>query len=111
MRVARSAQSAEILQDRDEISMRIALMQEQRLADIRGDLQLPFERLALRRPRRKITVVIQPAFADRNDLRRLEQDAQFGVRLVGIFDGVVGMHTGCGVQASRMVLRQCKRVA
>jgi hypothetical protein len=59
---SRAEAAVEVAHHRHEIRMRIALVQEQRLAHIRGELQLPLERLALRRSRGEIAVVIQPAF-------------------------------------------------
>ena len=55
--------------------MRFALVEEQRFAGVRRELQLAFERLALRRARRKVAEVVQPAFADRDDFLVREQRA------------------------------------
>jgi hypothetical protein len=82
--------------------MRIALVQEQRLAVVGGDLQLAFERAALRRPRRIVAVVVQAAFADREDLRRPVQFAQLGVVVVAVFVGVVRMHAGGRIKEARV---------
>src|SRR5690606_30788766 len=52
------------LEQRDEIVVRVALMQEHGLADARRELELRFERRALRITRREIAKVVEPAFAD-----------------------------------------------
>ncbi|MNN44024.1 hypothetical protein D3C81_1582920 [compost metagenome] len=94
--------------------MRIALMQEQRLAHavngkVRSNLQLALEGLALRRARREIPVVIQSALAHRYYFRVRMQRAHFRVAFVGVFAGMVRMHAGRGVQEPRVALRQCQR--
>ena len=78
---ARRVEAAEQLdqarQAKDEAGRQLAETreQEQRLAGVRRELQLAFERLALRRARREIAEVVQPAFADRDDFLVREQRA------------------------------------
>src|SRR5690348_14927353 len=60
---------AMLAQNRDEISVRIALVQEHWFADSRGQLELAMEGFLLGRAWREITIVVEPAFADGNDLR------------------------------------------
>ena len=58
-----------LAQDRNEILVRVALMQEHRLAQLDGELQLLAKRCQLRLARREIAEVIEPAFADGDDFR------------------------------------------
>ena len=46
--------------------MRVALMQEDRQARLRRELELPLECVTLCVARREVTEIVQPAFADRN---------------------------------------------
>ena len=74
MRDAAARQLPSMLaQDGDEILVRVALMQEHRLADPRGDLELTSERGALHVARREIAKVVEPAFAHRDDFGRLRR--------------------------------------
>jgi hypothetical protein len=68
MRDGAGSKRARVLsQNGDEVIMRIALMQKDRLADARGDLELSRERGSLHVAGRKIPKVIEPAFSNRND--------------------------------------------
>src|SRR4051812_16014925 len=53
-----------LAKNRNEILMRIALMQEHRLADACGNAELLRERSALHIARREIAEVVEPAFTD-----------------------------------------------
>ena len=64
--------------DRNELRMRIALMQESGLAVLGGQFQLPVKGAPLRLARRKLAEVIEPAFARGADLRRSQQVAKQG---------------------------------
>ena len=86
--------------------MGITLVQEQRLARVHGELQLALECAPLRRTRREIAEVIQPAFADRDHFRMRMQCAQLGVAFVGVFARVVRVHAGGREQESRMLACQ-----
>lgn len=86
--------------------MRVALVQEQRLAVIGSQLQLAFERLVLRRARREIAEVIQPALTHGHHLRMRLQRPHFRFAFGGAFHRMVRVHTGGGVQESGVLLRQ-----
>ena len=105
----RAEPAVELLHDRHEVGMRVALVQEQRLAGVDRDLQLAFEGLALRRARREVAEIVETALADGDDLRIREQRAHFGVAFLGVFDRVVRMHAGGGVEHTRVLLRQRQR--
>ena len=95
--------------------MRIALVQEQGFAHacndhVRRQLQLPFEGLALRGTRRKITKEVQSAFADRDDFRMRVQCTHLGIAFIGVFDRVVRVHAGGGEQFARMLPGEGKRL-
>jgi hypothetical protein len=87
-------------QYRNEILVRLALMQKHRLAALGRQLQLPLERAQLRLARRQVAVVIQAAFpgGDHFGLRQQRaQRRQFGDRQLG---GVMRMHArGCEQRA------------
>ncbi len=57
-----------LAQDGDEIGMRVALVQEYRLADARGELELAVKGLLLRGARGEVAEIIEPAFSHRDDL-------------------------------------------
>ena len=98
----RAEAAVEVLHHRHEVGVGVALVQEQRLAGVGGDLQLALERAALRRPRREVAVVVQAAFAHGHHFGMREQRAHFGVGFVGVFHRVVRMHAGGGEQQARM---------
>jgi hypothetical protein len=72
----------------DEIIVRVALVQEHRLADLRGELELAVERLPLRGARREVAEIIEPALSDRDHLgnpRKLsERGKTRGIELGGV---------------------------
>src|SRR6202050_167524 len=82
--------------------MRVALVQEHRLADASGQLELAMEGLLLRRGRREIAEIVQPAFAHRHDFivtgELLEFNSGRGAELVR----VVRVNSGGGEQSPRM---------
>jgi hypothetical protein len=94
-----------------EVRVRVALVQEQRLAALDRQRQLDLERAALRMPRREVAVVVQPAFADGDDARITVQLAQFRLGFRGDFQRVVRMHAGGGEQAARVRARDFQRLA
>ena len=107
----RRAQAAvEVLHHRHEIVVRIALMQEQRLAIVGSQLQLALECPALCGPRREIAVVVQPAFAYRHHFGMCMQFAHFGIALVGVFQRLMRMHAGGGEQFTWISPRQDQRL-
>ena len=102
----RAQATVEILHHRDEVIVRVTLVQEQRLAILGGQLQLALECPALCGPRREIAVVVQPAFAHRHHLGVCMQFAHLGVALVGVLQRLMRMHTGGGEQFARIRPRQ-----
>ncbi|KAG1545715.1 hypothetical protein G6F50_013720 [Rhizopus delemar] len=96
----------EVLHLRHEIGMRVALVQEQWLSIVCGQLQLAFERAVLGGARREITEVVQPALAHRHYFRMGMQRAHLGVALFGVLHRVMRVHAGGGIQKTRMLLRQ-----
>jgi hypothetical protein len=60
--------AAHVVHAGEKIRVRIALVQEQRLATLGRQFELAFEREQLRCARRQVTKIIQARFADRNDL-------------------------------------------
>ena len=101
--------AVELLHDRHEVRMRVALVQEHRLAGVGGDLQLHLECTPLRRTRREIAEVIQPALTDRHHFGQRLQRAHFRIALGRVLGGVVRMHAGGGEQFARMRAREFGR--
>lgn len=66
-----------LTQNRDEIRVRIALMQEHGLAAGRGNFELAVEGLALRLRSGEIAIVVKAALTDRDELRRTRKLAKF----------------------------------
>src|SRR5690606_29499133 len=91
----RTDPALELLHDPDEVGVGVALVQEQRLAGVHRDLELPLEGLALGGPGREIAEVVEAGFTHGDDLGMGEQRAHLGVALGGVLAGVVGMHP-CG---------------
>ncbi|MNU92144.1 hypothetical protein D3C71_820530 [compost metagenome] len=60
----------------------------------------------LRRARREITEVVQPALAHRNHFGMGVQRAHLRIALVGVLHRMVRVHAGGGVQEARVLLRQ-----
>ena len=107
----RPGPALEVLHHRHEVGVGVALVQEQRLGisgrrQVRADLQLALECLALGRAWREVAEVVQPALAHRHHFRVRVQRAHFGVAFLGVFDRVVRVHPGGGVEHARMRLRQ-----
>ena len=82
------------------------------------DLQLQLERAPLRRARREIAEVIQPAFADRDHFRhapaarafRASHSAVYSVAWCGCTPAVANSTPGCA-RASSAALGECSRLA
>lgn len=102
----RADATLEVLHLCHEIGMRVALVQEQRLAVVCGQLQLALERTVLGRARREVTEVVQPALAHRHHFRAGMQRAHLGVAFLGVFHCMVRVHAGGGIQEARVLLRQ-----
>jgi hypothetical protein len=89
---------AMLLQDRHKIGVRIALMQEDGLADARRELELAMERLSLYGARREIAKIIEPAFAYRDDLRQRCELTQLRQQLLRELFRMVRMYARGGEQ-------------
>ncbi len=79
---------------REEVRVRVALMQEHGLAARRGELELRTERAPLRVARRQVAKVVEPAFADGDDVRAAEQRGERGSRVLVEFRRVMRVHAG-----------------
>jgi len=91
----------------DEIIVRVALVQEHRLADLRGELELAVKRLLLRGARREVAEIVEPALADRdhfgNPCELRERLETRGIEL----GGVVRVNSGGGEESPGMLA--CER--
>src|SRR5688500_20376444 len=95
-----------LAQDRDEILVGIALVEEDGLSDLRGDLELPGECAALRVARREIPEIIEPAFAGGDDRGIARRRLESGQGLEGEVRGMVRVHAGRREQNRKMRARQ-----
>src|SRR5258708_23625086 len=106
MRNAAAEAAAKILEDGRKIAVCIALMEKDRLARLDREFQLRDKGLALRAPRREITVIVQAAFADRDHLRPAQEVGQLGaprraeaLRMMRVYAGGAGQTSRvCGCQ-------------
>jgi len=98
-----------LAQDGDEIRMRVALVEENRFAELACELELAVEGGLLRSARRVIPEVIESALADRHDLRLLSERAQFGRALGGEFARVVRVDAGRREEPAAVLARQTDR--
>jgi ABC-2 type transport system permease protein len=94
--------AVEIAHRRHEVGVRIRWCRNSGLPVSAPICRLHLERPALRRPRREIAEVVQPAFAHGDDFRQGLQCAHLGIALGGVLGGVVRMHAGGGEQLARM---------
>ena len=90
--------------------MGVALVQEQRLAAVHGQLQLALESAALRVAWCEVAEVVQPAFANGHDFRLCEQLAKLGDGFVGHLQRVVRMRAVRGEQPAGMRSRKVQRL-
>jgi len=88
----------------------VALVQEQRLAAVHGQLQLALERAALRVAWCEVAEVVQPAFANGHDFRLCQQLAKLGDGFVGHLQRVVRMRAVRGEQPAGMRSRKVQRL-
>jgi len=88
--------------DGGEVVVGVALVQEQRLAAVHGQLQLALESAALRVAWCEVAEVVQPAFANGHDFRLCQQLAKLGDGFVGHLKRVVRMHAVRGEQPAEM---------
>jgi hypothetical protein len=93
---------AQIPEDLGKARVRVARVQKERLAELRGKLELRHEPFLLAGVRRVVAVEIQPAFAERHDPRSPGHFPQRGNRRVVALARMVRMHAGGGVQAVRV---------
>ena len=98
-------------QDGDEIVVRVALVQEHGLAGGGRDLELPAEGAALQIARREVPEIVEPAFADGDDVGFARQRLQRGQGVDGEVGGVMRMHAGGGEQHAGMRARELDRLA
>ena len=99
-----------LAQDRGEVRVRIALVQEHRLADAARQLELAVERRALRGARREVAEVVEAALADGDHLAVAHELLEL-CRAAGIeLGGVMRMHPGGGEQRTAVGARQLQRL-
>lgn len=111
MRNAAGQAAPKIPEDGRKIAMRVALMEEYRLASRGREFQLCDEGRALCIRRREITVIVQAAFAGRNHLGPAQEVGQFrAMRRIEAL-GMVGVYAGGTRQKCRVRGRQRRRLA
>src|SRR5262249_55285965 len=93
-------------QDSNKVGMRIALVKKHRLTEVAGQFQLPMEGFLLDGARREVAIVVEPAFADGNDLRRSCELAQLGQQLIAQLACVVRMNARRREQPAGVSLSQ-----
>jgi hypothetical protein len=98
-------------QDRREVLVRVALVQEHRLAELAREGELRGEGLALHVRGREVPVVVEAALAHRDHLGRTGELPKLGERLAPELTGVVRMHAGGREQAPRMGTCECNGAA
>ena len=107
----RTDPATDVVHAGEKIRVRIALVQEQRLAAFDRELQLALEREQLRIARREVAVIVEPGFADRDDFGFgvifAQQCFCIGVEVAG----VMRMHAGGCVQQTGVRRRQRMCVA
>ncbi len=101
-------QCARVLsQNRDKVFVRVALMQEHRLAHACRDLELPRKRVPLHVTWREVAEVIETAFAYGYDFRPMREPFELVHQLAGELRGMMRMNASGCVQDSGM--RVCQR--
>jgi hypothetical protein len=111
MRDGTVRESAAMLAEyRDEVCVRVTLMQEHWLANTLGNFKLARERFSLDIARGKVAEVIQAAFADCDGLRMASHLFERARELCGELRCVMRMYAGRGKQAPRMQLRKLERL-
>ena len=101
--------AANLVHAREEIRVRVALVQEQRLAAVDRDSQLALERGDLRRTWRQIAEIVEPGLADRLHFRRLAQFTQQRIGRVVVVAGMMRVHARGRIQQVRVRTRQFMR--
>jgi hypothetical protein len=97
--------------DRHKVLMSVALMEKDRLANARSQLQLAVKGVPLRCRRREIPEVVQAAFSNGNHFRPAGQRFQLGEQLRREVCSVMGMQPGGCKEPRRIFLRQLDRAA
>lgn len=100
---------AKLAQHFDEGGVRIALMQEYRLAKLDRQLELTPEGRDLCLVGREVSEIVEPAFADGGDFRRACERAQFRELRPVELVRVVRMHTGRATKALGGTLYELNR--
>ena len=95
------------LKNRDEVVDGVALVQEHRLLELRGELQLCIERGDLGVARREIPIVVEPAFPDRDDVLRESDTLEFTRRFIVIVGRMVRVHAGGRIQYAGPCRGEC----
>ena len=98
-------------EQRDELVVRVALMQKDGFPHVGGQLELGRERTPLRVARRVVAKEIEAALADGDERRVAEQRAQRGRRVRVEVGSVVRMHAGRREQARRAAPRKAPPLA
>lgn len=96
------------LQNFDEFVVRIPLVKEYREIALCCKFELSLKRIALRLLRRKITKVIEAAFADCNNNRTGCKFTQCLANPCSVVAGVVRVNAGRGIEAARMCFGQVR---
>ena len=97
---------AVLAEDGDEGVVGVALVKEDRKAQLGGQLELGAETANLVRLRGIVSIEIEAAFAERDDARPSRHRAQLRQPIAGRFHGVMGMNAGRGVQGGARGLRR-----
>jgi hypothetical protein len=111
MRNAADQARAIVMQDRQELLVRVALMQEDRLAQSNGEIELPPERGKLLGPRRQIAKIVQPTFADCYDLRRRGERRELLQSRVVEVGRMMWVNAGGATQALRVHPHRSRRAS
>ena len=106
MRDSAAEARAVFAQDRQELLVRVALVEEHRLAQLHGEVELSPERCELRRARRKIAKIVQPALADRDDLRLRGEGRELLQRRLVEFARMMRMNARRATKALRIAADQ-----
>jgi hypothetical protein len=97
--------------DGNKVLVCVALVEEDRLPNARGQLQLPMKSFPLCWRRREVPEVVQAAFSNRNDLRPAGKRFQLLQQIRRKVRGVMRMHPRRCEETRRIFLRQLDRAA
>ena len=93
-------------QGRQELVMRIALMQEDRFAHLHREVELVPERRDLGRSRREVAKVVESALADRHDFRLRGEGCELRQRRLVEVSRVMRMNARCAPESLRIAADQ-----